>query len=304
MYKLAAVVMLLPGCYVGPVYKLKDAKQACANPLVERSYDLALKVDNGVGDGLFDYDVVGWTLLDHTNGQYDLKTGEFFWLNEFADGAIRRSEYAEGTGLIERNGDLDLSYALTATYTDETQAAFTVRHTRTGCSEVLRIENAADANDVELSDLTWSGGGLDWARNFVEGPSAVQAIGRMESDRSWQEYVDYSKGGVKVFWLTDGDGDGHQVRTFDDDDGFSKLEGSWERWYDGSVAMNFTRNNAAISKQTWDFSVDPTGSGGGSWSTNDNSCDINFNNGNCRLRNCTSESLDGPCEVPVTWPEY
>lgn len=298
------VLLLCSACSVGPVFKLKENQLSCSEPLLDRGGDLALKVDEGGGDGLFDYAVANWTLLERTEGSYDLDTGTFYWVNEFAPDAIRRFERAEGSGLIERTGDMDLGYRLTVTFLDERQEQFDVRHLRTGCTEVYRQESLDDPDVILLTDGVWKGGGYEWTRNFVEGPAPVQGIGRMEADRSWTEYVRFADGGIKVNWDTVGDGNGHQTRTFDDDNGFDKTEGSWQRWYDGTVAMNFTRNNATIQKQTWDFSVDASGNGGGTWSDPDDSCDIVFTDGKCRLRQCSDENLQGSCSVPVTWPVF
>ncbi len=304
MRAFAAILVLLPACYVGPIYKLKDKNLSCAVPMVERGGDLPLKVNAGEGDGLFEYDVSDWTLLDRTSGQYDLDSGQFWFINEFAPSAVRAKEFNEGTGLIQRNGDMDLGYRQTITFVTGEKAGVDVRHTRTGCAEVLRTESVQDPEHIEVTNGLWTAAGYEWTRSFVEGPAPVEGVGLMKLDRTWTESVLFDKGGVRVDWFTEGDGNGHQTRTFDDDNGFEKTAGSWQRWFDGTVAMNFTRNNSTISKQTWDFSVDAAGNGGGSWSDPDDTCDIVFNEGTCRLKSCSDTELQGTCTVPVTWPIF
>lgn len=304
MRALPVVLLLLPACYVGPKYKLPNGKRACGSDFVERQYDLAMKVDNGPGDGSFEYALADWPLIASTKGNFDLKTGEFYWVNTYAADAVRESELAEGGGTIRRNGDLDLDYVLKANWKSGESTEWAYRHTRVGCDETLRREAVADPDDVELVDFSWVNGGADFVRYFVEGPVAVEGVGRIAADRSWNEVVNFEQGGVQVLWYTEGDGNGHQTRTFDDDNGLAKSVGSWERWYDGTVAMDFTYNRPDILRQTWEFSMDAAGEGGGTWSTSDNTCEVSFTEGKCRLKNCTSETLEGKCTVPVTWPFF
>lgn len=298
------LLVALSGCYVGPMFRLQEDAQSCASPRVELQGDLPMKVDQGPGDGTFGYTYLGWPLVQGTSGAYDLKTGAFTWTNTYAPDSVRVKEDVTGTGLILRNGDLDLGYAQVVTFLDGTQVSYDVRHERVGCNEVLRVAPTEDPEEVVLTEGTWVGGGFEWTRHFVEGPAAVEGLGRMEADRSWVEYVEFHDGGLDVSWATDDDGNGHQTRTFNDDDGFSKTEGSWERWFDGTVSMSFTRNNPNIQKQTWDFSVDALGNGEGSWSDPDDACDISFTEWKCRLKACTNEAFQGACEVPVTWPVF
>lgn len=298
------LLVALSGCYVGPMFRLKEGAAACASPRVELQGDLPMKVDQGPGDGTFAYDYLGWPLLGATSGAYDLKTGAFTWVNTYATESVRVKEEVTGTGLILRNGDLDLGYRQVITWIDGTTSSLDVRHERVGCTEVLRQQDVDDPEQVVLTEGTWTGGGFEWTRHFVEGPVAVEGLGRMEADRSSVEYVEFKQAGIQVSWETTDDGKGHQIRTFDDDDGFQKTEGTWERWYDGTVAMSFTRNNPNIQRQTWDFTVDAHGEGGGTWSDPDDSCDISFNEGKCRLKDCTDPAFQGECVVPVTWPVF
>lgn len=301
MPRLLPLLLLTSGC--GPVFKLvPEAKRACTASIVELSDDLAIKVDNGPGDGSFDYAYEGWSLLAKTAGEYDLKTGDFSWINNYADGSQRTEDNVVGSGTVWRDGNFDLEYDNTVSFKDGTILLQTTRAERTGCTQSTRVE--LGDGTITLTDATWNAGGLDWTRNFVVGPAAVEGIGHMNADRSWFETVNYDDGTARFEWASDGDGNNRKNRTFDDDDGWSKTKGSWEAFYDGTVVMNFTLNNPNIEKETWDFTVDGLGAGGGTWSNASDTCDLVFTNGNCKWRNCSDVNLEGKCDVPVPWPEY
>ena len=281
MTRLLLLCTVLPGC-LGPVYSLKPLdKRACAESLVDDGTELVRMVDQGDSDGAFDY-IPESQLLTRVEGNYDLKDGSFWWELTYVEGAWRKTDRAEGAGVILNTGDVDLEYTLTTTYLDDTTLQHTVRQIRTGCDESRRIENL-DSGQISIVEATLSNGGRDWTRNYVQGPAQPTATGRQNADRSWWETTDYSANEVSVVSLVDGDGEGYALRSFEEDDGYNVVKGSWEQFFDGTVKWDFTLNNPDTTKQTWVFTENGDGTGDGSWSTSTDSCDIKYvNGGNCK----------------------
>ena len=89
-----------------------------------------------------------------------------------------------------------------------------------------------------------------------------------------------------------------------DSDGGDKRIGTWDRFRDGTVVMDYTQNNPGTEKQTWSFQVDSAITGTGTWSRGDDTCDLIFTEGNCKLRNCSDPDLESKCTVEVTWPDF
>lgn len=301
MMRILPISVLLVGC-VGPVFNLAPLdKRACAESLVDDGSELVFMVNQGNGNGAFDYQP-DWALVDRIDGNYDLKTGAFWWEVHYASTAWRTLDRVDGLGSLTKLGDVDIEYTRVTTYADGQSLQEAVRQERVACAETRRVENL-DSGEISIYAATLSGGGRDWFRDYVQGPAQPQAEGRLNPDRSWWENVDYKADGVSVNSATEGDGDGYALRTFDEDDGYNVLKGTWEQFADGTVAWDFTLNNPDTSKQTWTFSELGDGTGDGTWTDGTDTCDVKFvNGGNCKLRNCSDPELEGSCSPPVHGP--
>jgi hypothetical protein len=278
-------------------------KRPCDAVLIDTANDLSVMVDEGPGDGSFDYVPEGWPQIGSISGDYNLKTGAFSWEVKPAEAeAWRLLEDVGGIGLIERNGSIDTDYTKVTTYKNGDLLQQQIRHQRAGCLDTRHIENL-DTGEITLITGTWSNSGMAWVRDFTQGPAAAQAEGHLNHDHSWWETVDHKNNDIALSWQTEADGTGYAIHTFDDDDGWNNTKGTSEVFLDGTIAMDFTLNHPETDKQTWVFSVDGSGDGTGTWVRGGDTCTVKYKSGDCQLKSCTDPDLDGDCAPPVVWPQ-
>ncbi|NCG21567.1 MAG: hypothetical protein GWP91_21345 [Rhodobacterales bacterium] len=303
-FALVALLTLLPACYMGPVFKLApQAKRSCAtSDFLEYDGGLPFFVSQGNGDGTFDFDPTG-SLMVSTQGLYDITEGQFLWTTQYAADAHRVEETAQGTGVIARNGDVDLEYALTISFSDDSEEVWDIRTKRAACAETTRVENV-DLGLLSLIDTIWGTDGRDWERYFIQDTATPTGVGHQDKDGSWTETVDFKKNEVQVAWTQTDDAQGYQRRDFDDDNGNTVTTGYWERWYGGTVVMDFTAKNRNFKKQFWTLEINNLGDGAGTWEQEGVTCELKFTGHNCKQRACSDGSENRSCSMPIEWPRF
>jgi hypothetical protein len=296
-------VALLQGCYVGPVFKLKPRELTCAEPFHPWGGGLVTHVAQGRGDGRFDYDPPGG-VLDRISGEMNLRTGEFFWVEDYADDSYRADNTVEGYGTIWRDGDLDVRYDMLATTDEGDEFDYTVREQRLGCDMERWIEeNIDDVPDpTEVWDGTFTDDGFEYEHRFGRYGEVMVAEGRTESDGSYEESLRFEEGGDLIHWDEEGDGEGVVRREFDERLDF-QLTGSWERQKNGDLEVAFEFKAQSGPLQTWSYDVSERGNGTGRLQIGGSECDLSFDEWSCRLEDCNVASLEGePCDAPMEPP--
>jgi len=289
------------GCV--PVFKLdKLDKRSCSEDFIAWNGGLTQHVDAGDGTGEFDYANPD-PLIDTTAGYYDLSTGEFFWWDEYLDAGHRQQGHYSGVGTLWRNGDLDLEYELEHYFSDDTKDVWNVRQERFGCEEKLRLESAEDPEDLEFVTGTYSEGAFAFTHEWIDGSVIAVANGTKYADQSYTSTLEITDGPVLLAHQETGDGEGNVSRIFSYDRGYTKVEGFWDREVQGTVSMDYFSKSSGSKKQFWVYHFDALGNGEGSWTQDDVACDLLFEAGECKRRQCTDDS-NGKCTTPVEAPTF
>ena len=300
--------MLLQGCYVGPVFRVKERKMTCAEPYLIWGGGLVAHVDAGKGNGTFSYDPAD-NLIEWVEGAYDLKTGDFAYYNDYAPDSYRAKDEIDGYGTIWRDGDIDVIYDVEAITDEEDTFQYRVREQRLGC-EMERWVELTDLvvdEDAPIPTEVWTGefteGVYQYVHRFGLYGMVMEAEGETQPDGTYTESLRFEDaGGASIVWDESGDGDGGVRREFDEQVG-SSLEGYWEREKNGDLTVEYLFEPVAAPQQAWDYVVNERGNGGGSLEIGTNRCDIALDLWDCVLEDCTTAALEGEeCNPPLTIP--
>lgn len=301
-FLLLPLAVLLPACYVGPMFKIVDeAKRTCDADFLDWGGGLTHHVLQGRGDGLFDYEPEN-PLIERIEGQYDLESGDFHWTATHAEGGFRLEEEAEGYGTLWRDGDLEVIYDLVVRYEDETERTWEVHTERYGCVETTRSES--DRGRVEIVEATWGDDAVSWVRDWIWGPVAISGEGsRNKLGESSESGKVSRKGDLSYQYSQSTDVQGRTVHTFEGHDGVREVAGSWQIDRKGIFEADYTSRAERQDVQTWRYTVDGTGAGEGTWTWGEDRCDLKFRKFHCERRNCNDEALEGRCQPPVDFPD-
>jgi hypothetical protein len=297
------VLMGFLGAGCVPVFKLdKLEDRSCTEDFIPWSGGLTRHVDEGNGTGEFDY-INPDTLIDQTAGYYDLSTGEFFWWDEYLDAGHRERGHYSGVGTLWRNGDLDLDYEREFYYSDDTKEVWAVRQERFGCEENFRYASVDNPEDLEFVSGSYGSGVYEYTHEWIFGAVVAVATGSQKADQSYVEDLEVIDGPILLVHQETGDGQGNVSRIYSYDDGFTKVEGTWDQGVEGTVSMDYFSKSPGSKRQYWVYHYDAMGNGEGSWSQDDVSCDLVFEQGECKRRACSDDS-NGKCVVPVEAPQF
>ncbi len=302
-------LLLAQGCYVGPVFRVKQKKQTCSEPFLVWGGGLVSYVDAGRGDGSFSYAPTD-PLYQWVEGNYDLKTGDFWWQADYVPDSYRIWDQVEGYGTIWRDGDSDIFYSVNAVTDEEDTFEFDVREQRLGC-DMERWVYLTDGIDTEDEDEviptevwagTFTGGVYEYEHRFSLYGEVMEATGTSNPDGSHTEELRWEDGDATIRWDEEGDGEGGVRREFYEDVG-SVLDGYWERAKNGDLVVEYYFEPVASPGQAWDYEVDERGNGRGALEIGENKCDIDLDEWECTLEDCTTAALEGePCSPPVRIP--
>lgn len=303
-------LLLAQGCYVGPVFRVKQKKQTCPEPFLIWGGGLVAHVDAGRGDGSFAYTPAD-PLLDWVEGSYDLKTGDFSYVNDYIGDSYRAIDEVSGYGTIWRDGDMDLFYDVTATTDEDDEFSYSVREQRLGCEQerwvfLTDLMEDPDDEDEPVPTEVWAGeytgGEFVYEHRFGKYGEVLVAEGVSEADGTYTEELDYEEDGIVIQWEEEGDGEGGIRREFYENVG-NVLEGYWERELSGTLVVEYVYDPLASPAQTWDYRVTERGNGNGSLEIGENRCDIDLDEWECTLEDCSTPELEGePCTPPVRIP--
>ncbi len=298
---LSGCALLASGCV--PIFKLsKEADRSCAENFIDWGGGLTHHVDSGNGTGEFAYYNED-PIIDITEGFYDLENGEFFWWDQYVDSAHRDMAHYAGEGTIWRNGDLDLDYEMEVFYSNETSKSWDVRQERVGCAQNFRYQATEDEYDLEFITGNFAGGNYEYTHEWIVGSVVAVSTGTLRPDLSYTETIEYAEGAVSLEHTETGDGQGNADRDFVYDDGFNKLEGFWNQGVEGTLSMDYFSKATGSKKQFWVYHYDAMGNGVGTWEQDGVTCELLFELGDCKRRQCSDDS-NGKCTVPVAAPTF
>jgi len=298
---LVACVALLGGC--GKVFKLKQKKLTCTEPFHTWGAGLVTHVNQGKGNGEFDYEPLD-PRIDRVTGAFDLSTGDFFWDEEFVEDFYVTKNEVDGYGTIWNDGDLDIEYDVTAELRNEEEHNYRVREQRLGCEMEKWIDQDIEGqpDPTEVWEGEFTDGGYEYVHKFGHYGLLMEAEGRTEDDFSYEETLSYDEDGVEIDWYEEGDGEGEVRREFEERIG-GVLEGFWERKPDGDLEVDYEYTPLGSQKQSWEYELDYEGDGSGTVTLGNVSCDLDWDAYDCTLEDCTQSGLDGDdCDAPVTLP--
>ncbi len=302
-------LLLAQGCYVGKVFRVKPKKQTCSEPFLIWGGGLVAHVDAGKGNGEFSYAPAD-PLLEWVEGAYDLKTGDFSYVNDYVPDSYRAYDQVDGFGTIWRDGDLDLLYTVEAVTDEDDTFTYDVREQRLGCEMerwvFLTDGIDEDDEDAEVPTEVWVGeftdGVYEYEHRFGLYGEVMVAEGVTEPDGTYEEIVRFDDGGAQIEWEEEGDGEGGIRREFYENVG-SVLEGYWERAKNGDLVVEYLYEPLASPSQAWDYTASERGNGSGTLEIGANKCKIDLDEWECVLKGCTTDALEGePCSPPVTIP--
>ena len=291
--------VLASGCV--PVFKL-DKDLSCSEDFIPWRGGLTRHVIEGKATGEFSY-LNDDPVIDQSEGSYDLATGAFDWWDLYIEASHRERAHYNGDGILFRNGDLDLDYQMEFYYADETKTVYDVRQKRIGCEEEFRIQNRNAEEDLEFIVGTYSAGQFEYSREWIFGSLIAVSTGTLKSDHSYTEIIDFADDPVTLTHLEEGDGQGNATRQFAYDDGFTKLEGTWDQGIEGTLSMDYFVKEGSAKKAFWVYQYDGLRNGAGSWEQDGVTCDLLFELGACKRRQCSDDS-NGQCAVPVAAPKF
>jgi len=296
-----ACALVVGAC--GPTFKLKEKKLTCSEPFHAWAGGLVAHVNQGNGNGEFDYDPLD-ERIDRIAGAYDLKTGDFFWDEEFDEDAYIEKNEIDGYGTIWNDGDLDIEYDVTAELRNDTEYDYRVRQQRLGCEMETWVEQEIDdqPDPTEVWEGEFTDGGYEYVHRFGHYGLLMEAEGRTENDYSYEERLSYDDDGVEIEWYEEGDGEGTVRREFEENVS-GLLEGYWERELDGDVVAKYDFEPVGGQREEWSYEIDHEGTGSGELSIGGITCDLDFDEYDCELDDCSQSGLDGDsCSPPVTIP--
>jgi hypothetical protein len=298
-------VSLASGCYVGPVYKLKENKLTCNEPLHVWAGGLVTHVNQGKGDGEFDYAPLD-PRIDRIVGLYDLDSGGFYWDEVFVDDSHVAQQRIDGVGTIWNDGDLDVEYDVVATMSDERTHEYAVRERRLGCEMQRWVESdiSGQPDPTEIWEGEFTDGGFEYVHRFALWGLVVEAEGRTENDFTYEETLEFEDGDVAFDWYEERDDEMRVTREFDERIGDVTLEGYWSRTLEGELTVRYDYDGGfGQIGEEWSYTLDPDGDGDGELVSGAVTCDLDFDEFACELADCTVPSLDGAdCELRVSVP--
>lgn len=297
-------ILVLPGCYVGPVFKLKEKKLTCAEPLHAWAGGLVTHVNQGKGDGEFDYAPLD-PRIDRIAGFYDLDSGGFFWNEYFVEDSQVSEKRIDGVGTIWNDGDLDVEYDVVASLPDDEEFEYRVRERRLGCDMQVWVDQDIpnQPDPTEVWEGTFADGGFDYVHRFALWGLVVEAEGRSENDFTYEENLSFDDDGAAFDWFEERDEEGTVTREFDESIGGISLEGYWERELEGDLSVRYDYVPSVGQAEQWSYDLDDEGDGSGELTIGSVTCTLDFSNHDCEMAECNLSSLEGEaCELRVSVP--
>lgn len=272
------------GCDSGPSFKIKNA--SCDVNFTDWYPDLTYHVLQGAPDGVFDYAPAGdvWTGV---RGSYDLASGDFSWDEVFNESHYLESKSVTGYGYANVNGDLDI--VGTESYADVAGAKWEIqfRMNRVGCEVDNRRRFYSNGDLVERVETgTFESDQYSYVRSTDLGSYVMTEEGTISSSLEYSNSETIQTNGYAYFATTTGNlSTGESVESFlQESDGNGsdvEFEGTISRKLDGGRTVKYDVRRPGQNTGTWDYEVDYFGTGSGTYTSGNSTCDIEFNKGQC-----------------------
>lgn len=232
-------------------------------------------------DGAFDFDPVG-DAVARRKGTYNYDNGDFYWIDDHADGHWIATLAVTGYGTIYDDADLDLIARHTTTDVLGAVQATRVRTRRSGCDGTFTVTEFDPALDVEADPPTGARS-YDWTVRIVSDDKVHErmegtvetSVGEMSCtvDRTLtSDVAEYRtvKIGEQAYWLDqtwryDGTGVGWWIALGPPLGLDADYVGEDEYFFDGSTLSTFdrlkvgTQNVEAQVSLLWSYDGSATG---------------------------------------------
>lgn len=241
------------------------------------------------GDGAFELSF-DEGLVRSVSGSYNLATGAFGYNETFEEGHYRVSREVYGQGVVWTDGDVDLSYQVIDTFTNEGQLGNVVRERRIGC-DVERYYSDFEDNVVLVESGVVGGERYSYVRRQYDDGRVLETTGTLSPEGEWNEELAYTLDEVLYVHEERGRANGVVTRSFSHTDGTWVSQGVAELKKDGTRTYEVAVQEEG-QQVDWAYSVDMDGDGSGTTTTNngfaDQECDLSFSNFSCST-DCAEE---------------
>jgi hypothetical protein len=242
------------------------------------------------GRGDFVFDPPGDPSIERS-GSFDFETGRLTWDEGFAIGFPRVALHADGTGSIGDDGDLSLTYSVSALDVLDQVWASEVTVERTGCAEQWSVyESGPDGTAQSETSST-----------IVSDDEVTGRLVRSESDvdvvLDYTDARDLSRAYTMAYavgdWSFSGEGtdlgDGTGVRDWTGWDPEYDYVGHFDFHFDGSLDHAYAVSEEGVPAAEIAYHEDYAGTGVGTWSYYDAKeetwlvCDYAFDDEDCTI---------------------
>jgi len=272
------------GCDSSPSFKIKNA--SCDVDFTEWYPDLTFHVLQGGADGVFDYEP-GGSALNGIVGSYDLTNGDFSWDETYNENHYLEGKSVTGYGYANVNGDLDI--VGTESYADVAGAKWEIqfRMNRVGCEVDNRRQYYNNGTLLERVETgSFESGQYSYVRSTDQGGYATTEEGYINENLDYSNTESTKTSGYAYYATTTGNlATGDSVESFlQESDGNGsdvEFEGTISRGFDGGRAVKYDVRRPGENTGIWDYELDYFGTGSGTYSSGNLTCDIEYDRGQC-----------------------
>lgn len=254
---------------------------SCSDEVPELARDLTWHLMQDSERGSFDY-WPGGSVLIRIEGDYDLSTGDFAWVERAAAESFMHEITVEGFGYADPNGDLDIIGTRTVLDALDIEQQSQFRIERTGCVTENRVRftnNFVERESVESGIYLPGRYAYTQVTDIDGNPYVVEGERRL--DRTFTEELTFAQEGYTLNATREGDLDAGTVsRTYRETFAQGAREGTEDRRLDGSRVVSFTQvTNQGTT--VWNYEVDYAGDGSGTVTGAGFSCELTFVRNDC-----------------------
>ena len=204
------------------------------------------------GDGAFELSF-DEGLVRSVSGSYNLATGAFGYNETFEKGHYRVSREVYGQGVVWTDGDIDLSYQVIDTFTNEGQLGNVVRERRIGC-DVERYYSDFEDNVVLVESGVVGAERYSYVRRQYDDGRVLETTGTLSPEGEWNEELAYTLDEVLYVHEERGRANGVVTRSFSHTDVTWPCRKTGSRWI-GRTASTWMETGQAPRRPTMDLRI-------------------------------------------------
>jgi hypothetical protein len=274
------ILLALSGCDSDPSFKIKDA--SCSAGFTDWYPDLTFHLLQDQSDGSFSYDPSG-NVISELAGSYDLTSGDYEWDESFGSDHYLEERSVSGYGYANVNGDLDI--VGTESYSDIAGQSWDIqfRVSRVGCEMENRRRFNVGGDMVErVEQGTFADDRYSYSRTTDRGSYIQEEEGYIDSNLEYSNTETIEASNYSSTTTTTGSlSEGTSLESFLQESDGNEFEGTIERFMTGGRAVKYDVRRPGETTGTWDYELDYFGTGSGTYTAGNTTCDIEFDEGDC-----------------------